>query len=139
MNLRYLLLMHSEWFEERVVQEAMAHGYGFVTPAMNRIFAHMRHQPVSISELARQLAISRQAVHQTVAEAQRRGIVKLTDDPTDRRLKMVRFTEQGMEMSRTAARAIHEIEVEIERQLGAKDLATLKRILSKEWGPRKQD
>lgn len=139
MNLRYLLMMRSEWFEERVVQAATAHGYGFVTPAMNRIFAHMRHQPVSISELARQLVISRQAVHQTVAEAQRRGIVELTDDPADRRLKMVRFTEKGMEMSRSAAQAIRDIEDELERQLGARDLAALKRILGKEWGERKAD
>ncbi len=133
MNLRYRLLIRSEWFEARVVEAATRHGYGFVTPAMNRMFAHMRHQPVSISELARQLAISRQAVHQTVAEAQRRGIVELIDDPDDRRLKRVRFTEKGLDMSRSAAHAIREIEAELEQRLGAKDMAALQRILGREW------
>src|SRR5690242_4919462 len=86
-SLRLLLLQRSEWFEDRVLQAAPRYGYRFVTPAMHRLFAHMPSKPMSISELARRLAVSRQAVHQTVAAACRRGIVELVDDPRDARAR----------------------------------------------------
>ena len=59
LNLRQLLLKRSVWFEEQIFEAAERYGYGFVTPAMNRLFAHMPRQPISISALARRLAVSR--------------------------------------------------------------------------------
>ena len=90
LTLRQLLLKRSAWFEERMVGAADRYGYGFVTPAMNRLFAHMPRKPISISALARRLAVSRQAVHQTVAEACRRGILELVEHDSDGRLRNAR-------------------------------------------------
>lgn len=132
-SLRQLLLQRSDWFEDRVLKAAPRYGYHFVTPAMHRLFAHMPAKPVSISELARRLAVSRQAVHQTVAEACRRGIVELIDDPLDGRARKVRFTAKGMKMVRSASQVVRAIETELERRLGPKDLAVLRRILAKAW------
>jgi DNA-binding MarR family transcriptional regulator len=132
-SLRLLLLQRSDWFEDRVLRAAPRYGYHFVTPAMHRLFAHMPSKPVSISELARRLAVSRQAVHQTVGAACRRGIVELIDDPRDGRARKVRFTAKGMKMVRSASQVVRSIETGLERRLGPKDLATLRRILSKAW------
>ena len=132
-SLRQLLLQRSDWFEDRVLEAAPRYGYRFVTPAMHRLFAHMPAKPVSISELARRLAVSRQAVHQTVAAARRRGIVELIDDPHDGRARKVRFTAKGMKMVKSAAQVVRSIESELKRRLGPKDLATLRRILAKAW------
>jgi len=133
LNLRQLLLKRSEWFEERVIESADRYGYGFVTPAMNRLFAHMPRKPISISALARRLAVSRQAVHQTVIEACRRGILERVAHESDARLRKVRFTKKGRSMTRSAALAVREIEEELERRLGAEDFATLRRILERPW------
>jgi DNA-binding MarR family transcriptional regulator len=132
-SLRGLLLLRSDWFEDRVLQAAPRFGYRFVTPAMHRLFAHMSSKPVGISELARRLAVTRQAVHQTVGEACRRGIVELVDDPLDARVRKVRFTAKGMHMVRSAQQVVRRIEAELERRLGVRDLAALRRILAKEW------
>jgi DNA-binding MarR family transcriptional regulator len=132
-TLRQLLLQRSDWFEERVLKAASRYGYHFVTPAMHRLFAHMPAKPVSISELARRLAVSRQAVHQTVAEACRRGIVELIEDPDDARARKVRFTAKGMRMVKSALLVVQSLETELERTLGPRDLAALRRILSKAW------
>ena len=132
-SLRQLLLQRSRWFEDRVLAAAPRYGYDFVTPAMHRLFAHMPSNPVSISELARRLAVSRQAVHQTVAEAERRGIVELVEDPQDARLRNVRFTAKGMKMVRAATQAVRGIETGLQRRLGPRDLAALRRILGREW------
>jgi DNA-binding MarR family transcriptional regulator len=132
-DLRQLLMKRSQWFEERVVEAANTYGYGFVTPAMNRLFAHMPRNPVSISELARRLAVSRQAVHQTVGEARRRGILELVADESDGRVRKVRFTEEGEAMKRSATLAVRNIEAELERRLGSEDFAGLRRILQRHW------
>lgn len=132
-DLRQLLLKRSNWFEEQVVAAAADYGYGFVTPAMNRLFAHMPRSPVSMSALARRLAVSRQAVHQTVSEARRRGILELVPDPSDARIRRVRFSQQGEAMRQRATQAVQDIEAELERELGTEDFAALKRILQRHW------
>jgi DNA-binding MarR family transcriptional regulator len=132
-NLRQLLLNGSGWFEEQVLGEAEKHGYGFVTPSMNRLFGHMRRRPISISELARKMGISRQAVHQTVGEAMRHGVLEFVDSETDRRIKLVRFSERGLEMSAIAAKSIAKIENRLASRIGREDVETLRRILAKDW------
>jgi DNA-binding MarR family transcriptional regulator len=133
LNLRHLLMTRSDWFEERVLLEAEKHGYGFVTPSMNRLFAHMRHRPMSISELARQLGISRQAVHQTLGEAMSHGLVELLDSETDKRIKLVRFSDKGLQMSAVAAKSIARIEKQVEARIGKADMEALRRILDCGW------
>jgi DNA-binding MarR family transcriptional regulator len=128
-NLRHLLMTRSEWFEHRILQEAEKHGYGFVTLSMNRLFAHMRHRPMSISDLARALGISRQAVHQTLGEAMRHGLVELLDSESDQRVKLVRFSDKGMQMSATAAKSIARIEKQLEARIGKTNMESLRRIL----------
>lgn len=132
-NLRQLLLMRSEWFEDRVYLGAEAHGYGFITPAMVRLFAHMGRRPVSLPELARRLAISRQAVHATIQEAMRHGVIEYEDCDFDRRIKLVKFSEAGMEMLAVAAATMERVEQELEAKIGKKDVETLRRILEKTW------
>lgn len=133
LNLRQLLLKRSAWFEEQIIEAADRYGYGFVTPAMNRLFAHMPRKPISISALARRLAVSRQAVHQTVGEACRRGILELVPDESDARLRKVQFTEDGQAMVKSATQAVRRIEAQLERRLGAEDFAALRRILENPW------
>ena len=132
-SVRQLLLQRSEWFEARVLAAAPRYGYRFVTPAMHRLFAHMSSKPLSMSDLARRLSVSRQAVHQTVAAARRRGIVELIEDPLDGRTRKVRFTDKGLKMVRCAAHVVRDIESELEGRLGPRDLAALRKILSRDW------
>lgn len=132
-SLRQLLLMRSEWFEERVYQGSKTRGYGFVTPSMVRLFAHMGRRAVSIPELARRLSISRQAVHVTIHEAVRHGVVEFEECDFDKRLKLVKFSEAGMLMLEAAASNLDEVQKELESRIGKKDVETLRRILEKTW------
>jgi DNA-binding MarR family transcriptional regulator len=132
-SLRQLLLMRSEWFEDRVYQGAREKGYGFITPAMVRLFAHMGRRAVSIPELARRLSISRQAVHVTIHEAMRHGVVEFEECSFDRRLKLVRFSEAGMQMLAAADATMDAVQEELEARIGKKDVESLRRILEKTW------
>ncbi|WP_199710845.1 MarR family winged helix-turn-helix transcriptional regulator [Noviherbaspirillum cavernae] len=119
--------------EKRVMERAPVSGYGFVTPAMNRMFAHLRGRPVGLSEIARDLDISRQAVHQLANEAAQLGLVEFVPSEADGRVKLLRFTQKGWAMSDSAAQAFEEIENELADHIGKKDLQDLKRILGKSW------
>jgi DNA-binding MarR family transcriptional regulator len=132
-SLRQLLMTRGEWFEEQVLADAEKSGYGFVTPSMNRLFAHMRYRPMSISDLARKMGISRQAAHQTIGEAMRHGLLEFVDSETDKRIKLVRFSKRGLEMSTIAAKSIAKIEKRLQARIGKEDVETLRKILAKDW------
>ena len=131
--LRHLLLLRSEWMESRVMEGANRNGFGEVTTAMNRMFAHMGGRPIGLSELARALDVSRQAVHQLAKEAEILGFVEFFCSETDGRVKLLRFSQKGWMMAENAANEFAAIEGQLEKFIGTDDLKVLKAILSKPW------
>jgi DNA-binding MarR family transcriptional regulator len=132
-TLRNLLMSRYELLYDQAFAVAAEYGYGDVTPAMARLFVQIARGPLSISELARRLAISRQSVHETVLVACELGLVELVDDPNNRRVRIVCFTEGGIRMSRTVLAVDRRMEKDLAGRIGAHNVATLKRILSMEW------
>ena len=133
-SLRYLLSQRAAWMEAQLYAGAEAEGYGYVTPAMSRMFGLMGRTPMSLSELARRLIVSRQAVHQMANEAVRHGLVELVDSPTNKRVRLVKFTPAGEAMFACGTRTLERIERELTERLGAEDVEALRRILAKDWG-----
>lgn len=133
-TLRNLLMSRHEWLYDRTFATAADYGYGDVTPAMARLFAQVARGPISISELARRLAISRQSVHETVSIACDLGLVELADNPADRRVRIVQFTESGKRMSRAVLAVDRRMERELADRIGARNVAALKRLLALDWG-----
>lgn len=131
--LRNLLLKRFDWMEDCVLQQAEKSGYGQVTPAMNRLFGHMKGQPVGLSELARRLGISRQAVHKLASDAAKHGLVEFVASPNDARVVLLRFTKSGWAMSESAARDFDAIEARLAARIGEKQLSELKRLLALAW------
>lgn len=133
-SLRYLLAQRCAWMEARLHEGAERAGYGDITPAMSRMFGQMGREPIGLSELARRLMVSRQAVHQLAGEAQRQGLVELVDSPTHKRVRLLRFTPRGAAMYASGTQDLREIERRLAERLGADDMAALQRILAKDWG-----
>jgi|SRR6267142_567043 DNA-binding MarR family transcriptional regulator len=132
-TLRNLLMSRQELLYDRAFAKAAEYGYGEVSPAMARLFIQIARRPLSISELARRLAISRQSLHETVQTACKMGLVELADDPDNRRIRIVRFTESGKRMSRTVLSVDRRMERELAGRIGTRNVETLKRILAMEW------
>jgi len=132
-TLRVLLMRRHEWLYERGMASATENGYGFVTPAMARVFEQIGQGPISLSELARRLAISRQSLHETITAACGHGLVELVGDATNKRIRIARFTEAGKHMSRTVVQVDRELERELARRIGNDNVQTLKNILAMDW------
>lgn len=132
-SLRVLLRTRLEWIEEHLMQNAEKNGYGYITPSMARLYSYLGNTPVPMSELARRLKISRQAVHQLVNEGINSGFLELLDSPKDKRVKMVQFSQQGQKMAAVAIAEINKAEEELKQYLGAENVQQLRRILELKW------
>lgn len=114
-------------------EKCRKNGYGYVTPSMARLYSYLGETPVPMSELARRLIISRQAVHQLVAEGLNSQFLEVIDSPNDKRIKMVKFSTNGKEMSDIALAEIHQAEQELAKHLGKDNVKQLRRILELDW------
>jgi DNA-binding MarR family transcriptional regulator len=130
-NLKQLLIAKNDWFAEQIMDGVRGGEYGYITPAQSRLLAHMGGKPNSMAELSRKLGISRQAVHKTVVELARRGILELQDDPERGNSKLVVYTDKGKKVNRAGMEIIANIEAKIAERIGQKSLDTLKVILAK--------
>ena len=133
-NLKQLLLARSDWFAREIMSGVRRSEYAYITPAQSRLLATMAGKPTSMAELARRLAISRQAVHKTVAELARRGILEIRDDPERRNAKLIVYTDRGRQVNRVGASIIERVEDRIATRIGRERLETLKTLLSEDWG-----
>ncbi len=129
-NLKQLLIASSDWFAQEVMKGVQQTPYDYLTPAQSRLLANMGGKPMSMADLGRRLAVSRQAVHKMVMELSRRGILALQDDPGRRHGKLVVYTEKGRQLNRAGAQLIDTIEQNIEKRIGPTELASLKRLLA---------
>jgi DNA-binding MarR family transcriptional regulator len=132
-NLKQLLLKKSDWFAGEILEQIGRSRYPQITPAQSRLLAHMGGKPIGMSELARRLAISRQAVHRTVAELCRQDILQVMEDPERGNAKLVVYTEKGQTVNRAGAAMIDATEQKIADRIGADKLALLKELLDKSW------
>jgi len=131
--LRNLLFARSDRMEARVVEFAMRRGYFVASGSMSRMLSHMGTGPVGLSELARRVGTSRQAVHKLATDAEGIGIVEFIPSEIDKRVKLLQYTRKGLALAAQAASDFILIESELAEAIGQDDVETLRRILAKPW------
>jgi len=82
------------------------------------LFPHLDFEGVRITELARRLDVSKQAVSQTIAELELMDVVETIPDPSDGRARLARFTDKGKLAILQGLSVLRAIETEIERSIG---------------------
>jgi DNA-binding MarR family transcriptional regulator len=86
-------------------------------------------QPLSLSELAEKLTCVRSNVTQLVDRLEADGLVKRTDDPSDRRGVLAEVTKLGRERHTAGLQVVNEVHEQVAKQLSAVDQSVLKRAL----------
>ncbi len=132
-NLKALLQKKLWLLDERFKSKRMGTQYRSFTDAQARIFATLQGESLTISEVARRLDVSRQAVHKLVSGLVKDGLLALEPIPDNARDKRIVFTSEGESLKRLAAKALYEIEQEVQAAIGSKNLTLLKDLLEKEW------
>jgi DNA-binding MarR family transcriptional regulator len=116
----------------RYIHRAFADaGYDELRPAHMPILMYVDHPPggTRITDLAERAQMTKQSMGQLVAEMERLGVVELVADPSDRRAKIVRYTERGWEMHETAIAIGKRLEADWSALIGVENFAELRRLL----------
>ncbi len=138
-------LLRQAWvgYRRRLDAELTAAGFGdqgFPDGRVLRTCA--RNEQVTISEIGRELGITRQGASKLVSSLRGRGYLALTRSATDAREKLVELTPRAREYLEAHRRAARRIEDQLRRELGddAFDgLRRLHRALEGEEQPRLRD
>jgi DNA-binding MarR family transcriptional regulator len=132
-NLKALLQEKIWLLDNRLQQKRLSTSYKTLTEAEARILAVLRGEELTISEIARKLAVSRQAVHKTISNLVKRQLLKLHRTEGNSRDKRIIFTQAGEKMKNEAAKTLQELEKEVETAIGSRNLQLLKSLLGKKW------
>lgn len=95
------------------------------------VLRHLGDGPLRASQIVEQCGVSKQAVSQQLAQLERDGYIAITPDPTDQRARLVGLTEAGEEAQRFVHATFAQVEAQWAEQLGVRDAAALRRVLTK--------
>lgn len=137
-DIRHLLLSLLQgfyWFDEGLQNFLQARGWPSVTRPQSMVMANIVlgvHRP---SDIARNMGVSRQAIHATINQMVTVGMVALVDDAANRRVKVVELTPLGETMRRDAQRAMVVMGDELGNRLGKAAVLRTAHLLHDDWGP----
>ena len=128
-NLLRLTMELVEWMEAEMIELNKTSQYrGSI--AEIRLFNALRGEEKSISEVAKIMNISRQAVHQTVHKLVNLGFLELISQNGNKKNKIIKITALGQEIRKQGSEHLMEIERKLSWNLGERNLEFIKTILS---------
>ncbi len=128
------LLQAFFWFDDGLQSYLQSRGWSQVTRPQSMVMANVVIGVHSPSDIARNLGISRQAVHTTINQMVEMGMLELRDDHNDRRAKIVALSETGVRMRHDADAVMVELANELRRRIGGRNVDNLIKAFSADWG-----
>lgn len=118
---------------ERAFLEALAAGDrdDAISAAEHAVLRCLAHAPVTSTQIAGMLGVSKQAIGKTVAALEQRGYVARTPLDTDLRAQVVTMTDRGRQLVLRSVQAAKSLDARTAKVLGRRDLATLKTLLAR--------
>lgn len=132
-SLGYALIRCGQLFNQRAVDRVNAEAGGHLfREAHTRLLPHLQSEEgVRVTELARRLAVTKQAVHQLVAELVETGVARVDPDPRDARARRVRLTRFGLDAMCHGTEVLLELERELTPEFGRAEARALHRLLTR--------
>lgn len=128
-NIRTLLYYLGLAIDERMSQYRRGTPYENVRPSDVRVFVRALRSTYTISEIARELQITRQAAQSSVQRLIKLQVIALKTLPNNRRDKVVIITPKGQLASRTATLQVGKLENEFAEMIGREKLEELRSSL----------
>lgn len=122
------------WLDEGLQARLHAAGWPDVSRAQSMVMTNIVTGVVRPSDIARNLGFSRQAIHTTIGQMVQLGMVRLDDDPDDRRHKIVALTPAGEQMRHDAQVAMDALGAQLAARLGRRRFDALLAALEADWG-----
>lgn len=105
-------------FEDRVVELLAEAGQAEVRVSHIGLTRSLDRRGTRVTELARRANMTKQGMSELISQCEAIDLVKRTIDPEDRRAKIVRFTDRGLEWLAAFEAAVEQAELEMRTGLG---------------------
>ena len=94
-SLGQAMINANQWISSSLLNLVRMRGHSNLTGAHLTFFSSLNCGLTHASEVARRMGITRQAVYKVTKELQRMDILRLEEDPSDRRQKIICITPLG--------------------------------------------
>lgn len=122
------------WFDDGLQACLQAKGWGHVSRPQSMVMSNVLSGVKRPSDIARNVGVSRQAMHSTLNQMVEMGMLELKDDPEDGRSKIVAVTAMGQRMRKDADAAVDALTEELVRRIGKTNVANLFKAFQADWG-----
>lgn len=103
--------------------------YADLRPTHGCVFRFVRDEGMRLTDLATHADMTKQSVGEIVDDLVERGYVERIPDPEDRRAKLIRLTEKGVEAQRVGFGLIDDIEARWAERFGSDRVDDLRELL----------
>ena len=128
-NIRNLFYKLAHVLDQRSVQYRKGTRYEHVWQSDARVFVQATRRKMNLSEIARELKVTRQAVQASVKRLRELDVVDLEAIPGNRRDKCVVITKRGLSAQAIAVEQIVTMEAEIASDISPMELETFRSVL----------
>jgi DNA-binding MarR family transcriptional regulator len=133
-----ILLVHMikgiYWFEDALEHALESNGLEPVTRAELSVVVNIAMGEHRASKIAKNLGVSRQAISQILLGLTERQMIVIEDDPSSRRSRIVRFSDNFQQDGEECLRIFAELENELGRRIGINSLRNMRGALEADWG-----
>jgi len=113
-----------------LIRESQARGHR-LRLAHNAVFGHLPLEGGRASDIAARAGITKQSMGEVVRELVELGLLEMTPDPSDRRAKLVTYTERGRAVALDGKRYLADLERRFAQEFGEQKYAHAREVLEK--------
>lgn len=117
--------------QDDMTQQARQRGYAELSTAHNAVFATLGTEPARATDMAARAGITRQSMGELVRGMCEIGYLEMRPDPTDRRAKLVAWSEKGLQNAREGFEHIRARERQFAEEFGPREYDALKDQLAR--------
>ncbi len=121
------------WFDAALQQGLRERGWTDVTRSQSLVLANLANGETRSARIAENLGVSRQAMSQMLAEMVTKNLVCVTNDPEDRRARIVAFAPAAAALRDDASALLIELENRLERHVGKVKMKAVRAVMAIDW------
>ena len=133
-NLPRLLREFSRDYERKIYERLVERGYPDIRPSHSQVFANLGLGAVRVTELAERARVTQQAMGKMLKELERLGYVARDTDDADRRARVIRMTQKGIDMTAVCLEIVNQLYTEYAEKIGHRRLEELEERLREAVG-----
>jgi DNA-binding MarR family transcriptional regulator len=118
-----------QWVWDQNYEGVVSAGYDDVNPAHVSLFRHPTLDGRRLSDIAQQMQITRQSLHELLGHLEARGYLTRVPDAEDRRAHVVALTARGRQLESVVRAQARHAEARIAGILGSRRFAALQQSL----------